>query len=859
MEAQSEEAQVLLQLQHGFVAQMQADLTRMRVEQEPFEDLDLQYKEAAQIYAESCLNKTITPEEEIIFKELFDHYTERKRQRKPKQIESVATLSSSKRRERSSSPLFEPQNESDVDEEYDSVNALTGSKRKRCKTPKRPPKTQELRKLLKDVKTKALNLLVAEAPAGKKQEAVRDSPVMLHALNQFRPGSVNYIGNGEWQVEGIKTPIKTHQLIHAGWMIEQEAKVGGPTGGILGDKMGLGKTLCALMNMIRAKALLGPEEPKTNLVVVTKTLKDQWMKEVDKHVAESTTDDIPRFGHVHCFNSGTGHDNEMRQFRDADIVLVTYTELANAFKKVRYPNELLKASEAEKEKHFEEEMRPKLSALFQFKFRAIYLDEGHTIRNGTTIAAMACQKLLSNHNWVLTGTPMTNDPADLYSPFIFVRHPDIVNLTFKEFKTNCKVKGNDGKDKVNIEWLSPILFEAMRFWVYEDTLFGRQLVEWPDSMAFELCKEFSAPERIIYSVVRRRIRHIAMESSKDSKTTGSYKFVKGLFMVLRQMTGHVLSIRTDIYRHLTQGDIDTIGDRIRKANELNPDPHANDYILAVRELHKSITCVVCKQRANNLQWAECNHAYCSDCLKKHRQSAKERGVSIALCEVCSDPLKQLTSEDVRPKWLNQRGKVIPSTKSAEVVHQLTAWRDPVSGNPKAKAVIFVSFKDSHRLLKATFAEEQWKCTILTSEMSAPERDQNLKQFSNDPGTFIMLATSGVAGTGLNLMAAQYLINYDHYFNDSTEQQANARIARIGQTAHATIVSLTVKGTVDEHIKKLKRIKTKNIRKVTKASKKEYMDAMLETFKEAKNNGELMGFDWDDELKSEVEGVLSNNR
>lgn len=159
-----------------------------------------------------------------------------------------------------------------------------------------------------------LRQLIAEAPPEKKQAAYKDSARVLNAINQIGPDSVEYLGNGEWSVKGMRTTVKTHQLIHAGWIIERETSTEGPKGGILGDKMGLGKTICALESMVLAKRYLCSDEPKTNLVVVLTTLRDQWMNETAMHTVESTSDNPVGLGQIHAFNPKTGFDAEMRQF-----------------------------------------------------------------------------------------------------------------------------------------------------------------------------------------------------------------------------------------------------------------------------------------------------------------------------------------------------------------------------------------------------------------------------------------------------------------------------------------------------------------------------------------------------------------
>jgi SNF2 family DNA or RNA helicase len=804
MDADTKSEDVFHQQQSLFAKQMQADDARLQTEEGSFEDLEFFFN-LARDSLESW-NGPIPSEEKAIFEKLKEHYvSEQAKQKQPEDLSAENILDGSKRRRASSSPRFVQQHEPGHDAESDPANDLTGSKRKRGEMLEEESKDPRPVGMNETVK-QSLRRLVADAPPEKQQTAIQDGARMLHAIKQFPSGSIKYLGGDLWSVEGLTTPIKHHQLIHAGWMNERETSTRGPKGGILADMMGLGKTLCSLTSMVHGKTPSRAKESTTNLVVVPKSLKDQWIIEARKHTVRPTSDSMLGLRAILPYSTESSSEAQMMIFEATDLVVATYPELISAFRNVRYPKELAEASDTDKEKYFNKSIRPKLPALFRFKFRAVYLDEGHLIRNDKTICSIACHKLISKYRWILTGTPMFNDPTDLYSVLDFVRHPTVFKLTFKGFKTLYKgvedsdddvlfkkdkkePKDNGGwkrkkykrrkdtKDdkKINYEWVATLLHETMRSWTYNDELFGYPLTNIPDSLISEQSRSLSVPESAIYSVVHERLKQVALEASRyvepDAETepkpsTGkdsdldaekTYKFVAGLFMVLRQMTGHVLVIRPAAFKYLTDEDMNTISKMIDSAPAR--DPFADDYIAALRKLQRSTTCTICEKRTQDILWAACYHAYCAECLAERMHLAAERGLSNAQCEICKLPVGQLTesaqeAKDEKPRWLNEGGKVIPSTKSSGVVELLKTWRDPLAGDPTAKAVVFTSFKESHKLLKATLEQENWNFTTLTSDMSNVERNESVSRFKLEPEIYIMLATSGVGGTGLNLMNAK---------------------------------------------------------------------------------------------------------
>jgi SWI/SNF-related matrix-associated actin-dependent regulator of chromatin subfamily A3 len=54
-------------------------------------------------------------------------------------------------------------------------------------------------------------------------------------------------------------------------------------------------------------------------------------------------------------------------------------------------------------------------------WRRVVLDEGHTIRNPRSKAALAACNLRADSRWTLTGTPIINSLRDLYSQIRFLR------------------------------------------------------------------------------------------------------------------------------------------------------------------------------------------------------------------------------------------------------------------------------------------------------------------------------------------------------------------------------------------------------------------------------------------------------
>lgn len=75
-----------------------------------------------------------------------------------------------------------------------------------------------------------------------------------------------------------------------------------------------------------------------------------------------------------------------------------------------------------------------------------------------------------------------------------------------------------------------------------------------------------------------------------------------------------------------------------------------------------------------------------------------------------------------------------------------------------------------------------------------------------PDIFVFLLSTHAGGLGINLTAADTVIFYENDWNPSNDSQAMDRAHRIGQAKQVTVYRLITKGTIDERIVQLARVK-----------------------------------------------------
>ncbi|XP_027645297.2 lymphoid-specific helicase [Falco peregrinus] len=93
----------------------------------------------------------------------------------------------------------------------------------------------------------------------------------------------------------------------------------------------------------------------------------------------------------------------------------------------------------------------------------------------------------------------------------------------------------------------------------------------------------------------------------------------------------------------------------------------------------------------------------------------------------------------------------------------------------------------------------FKFSRLDGSMSYTEREENMHQFNTDSEVFLFLVSTRAGGLGINLTAADTVIIYDSDWNPQSDLQAQDRCHRIGQTKPVVVYRLVTANTIDQKI------------------------------------------------------------
>lgn len=115
-----------------------------------------------------------------------------------------------------------------------------------------------------------------------------------------------------------------------------------------------------------------------------------------------------------------------------------------------------------------------------------------------------------------------------------------------------------------------------------------------------------------------------------------------------------------------------------------------------------------------------------------------------------------------------------------------------------KVLIFSQFKTTLDILE-TYAVELrgWKACRIDGSVAQETRYEQITSFNSDKSYNLFLLSTRAGGQGINLTAADTVILFDSDWNPQQDLQAMDRAHRIGQTKPVIVYRLATRGTVEE--------------------------------------------------------------
>ena len=268
-------------------------------------------------------------------------------------------------------------------------------------------------------------------------------------------------------------------------------------GGILADDMGLGKTIQVIALLLDYNCSSPKDvEKKTSIVICPSSLALNWYNEISKFAPSLTAQVI----------SGTADErvDKIKDCKNYDVVITSYDLLKRDIDTYTEIN---------------------------YEFKYIIADEAQYIKNNNTQNFKAIKKIKANTRFALTGTPIENSLAELWSIFDFSM-PGYL-YSYKKFKENFETPIIREDDMYKISKLKMLIEPFILRRVKEEVL-----TELPEKTMTVLNSEMEEEQQKIYMSYMAEAREEVENELITSGFERNQMKILALLMRLRQICCH---------------------------------------------------------------------------------------------------------------------------------------------------------------------------------------------------------------------------------------------------------------------------------------------------------------------------------
>ncbi|XP_063730570.1 lymphoid-specific helicase isoform X2 [Eleginops maclovinus] len=489
--------------------------------------------------------------------------------------------------------------------------------------------------------------------------------------------------------------------------------------GILADEMGLGKTIQCIAHiaMMIEKKVTGPF-----LVVAPLSTLPNWINEFRRFTPEVS---------VLLFH-GPGRAQLLKQIRRPQGTLSICPVVVTSFEIAMIDR-----------KHLQ-----------RFQWKYLIVDEGHRIKNLNCRLVRELKLLPTDNKLLLTGTPLQNNLAELWSLLNFLL-PEVFD-DLKSFESWFDIDSIGEAETVvatereqNIlsmlhQILTPFLLRRLKSDVTLDV---------PPKKEILVYAPLTDKQEAFYT---------AVVNKTIVKLLGQEKVEAPVILAKSGRPRRICRKVVDYQEEdgCTPHDLEKYLEMIRKELE-----HCSVPVPEVQSSHDTLINLKVQNILMLLKKC-CNHPY--------------------LVEYPLDPATQQFKID--EQLVQSSGKFL-------ILDRLL----PALKTRGHKVLIFSQMTSILDLLMDYCYLRGYQYSRLDGNMSYSERDENMTKFSKDPGVFLFLLSTRAGGLGINLTTADTVIIFDSDWNPQADLQAQDRCHRIGQTKPVLVYRLVTANTIDEKI------------------------------------------------------------
>ncbi|XP_076243946.1 lymphocyte-specific helicase [Calliopsis andreniformis] len=561
--------------------------------------------------------------------------------------------------------------------------------------------------------------------------------------------------------------------------------------GILADEMGLGKTVQVIALLCH---LIEKQQDGPYLIIAPLSTIPNWMIEFERFAPH-----LP----VVVFHGNRDERLMLRkQMRQKYKVLDSYNTLPIVLTSFEMP--LM-------EKY-----------IFQsLHWRYIIIDEGHRIKNHECILLNLLKTCKSMNRLLLTGTPLQNNLAELWSLLNFLLPEIFDDLAVFESWFNAKeLQYDEGTKKfLQLEEEKHVLSSLRE--ILQPFMLRREKAD--------VCIDIPPKKEVIVYAPLTKLQHdlylAVLNRDIDRLTKATDDSSEITYTEDGKRPKRKCTLRNMHYTINKDVDEDVSSDFIQSDDSLDQESWKGMRPKVKNEL------MIWKQYADINDY---NVQFFLNITMQNRLSMYKKIVNHPFLVCC--PLDTYGLPKIDENLVKSSGKLL-------VLDALL----PKLKERGHKILLFSTMVTILDMIQDYLSLRNYTSVRLDGGIKLEERKEVIKAFNENPDIFIFLISTRAGGVGLNLAAADTVIIYDSDWNPQADIQAMARCHRIGQTRPVMIYRLCTKGTIDENI-------------ITCADAKRVLEKMVISKKtqmlNIKNKETLL--ELQKQLKSDCQVVVSKN-
>ncbi|KAI0100544.1 hypothetical protein GGR51DRAFT_351483 [Nemania sp. FL0031] len=536
-------------------------------------------------------------------------------------------------------------------------------------------------------------------------------------------------------------------------------------GGILGDGMGLGKTLSMIACIVSSpaqphafvntlikegsQAATSPYPVGSTLIIVPSVLLlDSWLDEIEKHVA-------PRTVSVYKYH-GPNRKLPSSPPLPYDIVLSTYGTVAA-------------------------DHRRGGGVLGCFHWHRLVLDEAHVIRNWSTKQFKAVKDLSASIRWCVTGTPVQNSLKDLASLITFLRVPVLEDATM--FRKHIEGRGTN-TSKPDFGNLRHLL----------ESICLRRCTS---SILSSLGVSFTEHRPQLSKHERQGYNELSILCDKYIKAAVNGKPTEaGNNSVLTAV------LRLRLFCNLgLLGPVQSLLNASEDEDQLMPDE-----AISLLQQSGDALCANCKTELLSSdapadfgkQPGSAHHRLkCQDCAQPSSKTKNTMGPS----GISKPVIQGDVMEDIQFEYNHASASTDNALAQASYPSKIISLvEDITTHSGEGKSIVFSFWRRSLDLVEKALRERGVIFGRVDGSIHPSQRREVLVAFQENLSIQVILMTIGTGAVGLNnLSVANRVHILEPQWNPSIEDQAIGCVARLGQTQKVTVIRYIVRNTIEESI------------------------------------------------------------